>query len=118
MSESNVTLVTGATSGIGEATARHLARKGHRVVLAGRREEQLRLALLELRDAFAALPIPAVDDASRLSRTLGELTSELAAPALDALSPEDLRAALLGAAALAGTHPDLARAVSDALAPR
>jgi len=40
MSESNVTLVTGATSGIGAATARLLARRGQRVVLAGRREER------------------------------------------------------------------------------
>ena len=39
--ENKVVIITGATSGIGEATARALARKGAKVVLCGRREERL-----------------------------------------------------------------------------
>lgn len=38
--EAKVILITGATSGIGEAAARLLARRGARVVLAGRRAER------------------------------------------------------------------------------
>ena len=40
--EEKVVILTGASSGIGEATARVLANKGAKVVLAARRKERLR----------------------------------------------------------------------------
>jgi short-subunit dehydrogenase len=61
-----VALVTGASSGIGEATARALARAGYAVGLAARRAELLERLAAEIRAAGGrALPLPCnvLDDA-------------------------------------------------------
>jgi NADP-dependent 3-hydroxy acid dehydrogenase YdfG len=62
-----VVLITGASSGIGEATARHLAAKGVRVVLGARRTDRLEKLVAEIRSAggtadYRALDVTRLDD--------------------------------------------------------
>lgn len=51
MKNAKVVLITGASSGIGEATARVLAANGHQVVLGARRTERLETIVQEIRAA-------------------------------------------------------------------
>mgnify|MGYP002621879104 CR=1 FL=1 len=65
-----VVLVTGASSGIGEAVARKLATEGHRVVMGARRTERLSALAEELRTTgaqvvYQALDVTRLDDMRR-----------------------------------------------------
>ncbi|MFB8760674.1 SDR family oxidoreductase [Streptomyces nigra] len=60
-SEKKVVLITGASSGIGEATARHLAAAGHQVMAGARRTDRLTALADDVRAAGGALDHRALD---------------------------------------------------------
>jgi NADP-dependent 3-hydroxy acid dehydrogenase YdfG len=77
MSDGPVLLITGASSGIGAATARAAAAEGYRLVLAARREDELTKLSEELGGAEKALPV-------RCDVTDWDDNERLAATAIDA----------------------------------
>jgi serine 3-dehydrogenase len=71
---SNTILITGATAGIGEASARRFAQGGWRVIGTGRRGDRLRKLQDELGDAFLPLEVDMRD------RSAIEALAQLAPP--------------------------------------
>jgi NADP-dependent 3-hydroxy acid dehydrogenase YdfG len=104
--EGKIAIITGASAGIGEATAREFARAGAKVVLAARRKERLERLEEEIREmGGTALAVPTdvtdVDQVTNLVQTtlstfgridiLANIAGWALYDWLEELSPEDLR---------------------------
>ena len=81
-------VVTGASSGIGAATARLLADHGYRVVCAARRAERVRALADEIGGLAVACDVTAPDDVARLAATTGDRLAVLVNNAGGALGLE------------------------------
>jgi len=111
-----IVLITGASSGIGEATARHLADAGHHVVLGARRVERLAALVDELSAAghsaeYAELDVTSLDSVRAFVDAALERHGQADVLVNNAgISPGFTQSEL----ANQGGHPDVQRAARDA----
>ena len=99
-------LITGASTGIGAATARHAVAAGHRVVLAARSEEKLTALVDELGGEEHALAV-------RTDVTEWEEVEALATRAVDAFDSIDVVFANAGFGGARSFSPETADPVED-----
>ena len=79
MTRAPLTLITGASSGIGQALARRLAADGHRLVLLARREERLSALRTELGENIHPYPVDLSDPAATAD-VCARILTELGTP--------------------------------------
>lgn len=91
--ERPVAVVTGASSGIGAATARRLAADGFRVVCAARRAERVEALAAELDGVAVACDVTVPADVERLAQAAGDRVAVLVNNAGGALGLEPVAAA-------------------------
>lgn len=91
--ERRTAVVTGASSGIGEATARLLAAHGFRVVCAARRADRVEALAAEIDGVAVACDVTSADDVARLAEAAGPRVHVLVNNAGGALGLEPVAAA-------------------------
>lgn len=111
-------VVTGASSGIGEATARLLARQGFRVICAARRADRVEALAAEIGGVAVECDITSDDDVARLAAAAGGSLDVLVNNAGGALGLEPVGEADLAAwAAMLQTNLIGTTRVTKALLP-
>lgn len=88
-------VVTGASSGIGAATARRLAQEGHKVICVARRAERIEALAAEIDGIALPCDITSPDDVARLADSVGSSLDVLVNNAGGALGLEDVSEARL-----------------------
>lgn len=88
-------VVTGASSGIGAATARRLAQEGHKVICVARRAERIEALAAEIDGIALPCDITSPDDVARLTDSVGSSLDVLVNNAGGALGLEDVSEARL-----------------------
>lgn len=97
MKEQPLAVVTGASSGIGAATARALARSGFRVICAARRADRIEALADEIGGQAVTCDVTSADDVAALAATVGGRCAVLVNNAGGALGLEPVAAADLDA---------------------
>ncbi len=93
MSSVKTAVVTGASSGIGEATARRLAQEGYRVVCVARREDRIAALASEIGGTAVRCDVTSTEDVTALARTVGDRIDVLVNNAGSAFGSEPVASA-------------------------